>query len=338
MKYLSNKCPNCGSEILFDIDTNELKCEYCDTVIDIPETKSPNVKTALLCATRPIDNGNNFKQYICSSCGSRHNTISSKPITRCPSCGSVELTPTTSITIRPDNIVPFKINKKIASNLFSDWLGTRRFAPNNLKKMATNKKLTGFYVPAWNFSYDSFTTYNARIETGSGENTRTCSVRGSFSYSSNDEFISANRKFPSKIVDGDKANALKYLNVFRPEFLYGFNSSEANITEPQAIEELKTRAINECEELARQYARDQRTGTIVSITCNTNIDDVKSNFNYLPMWVNHYTYNNKKYTCFINGHSGKVIGKAPKSGWKIAFLVLGIAAAIALVATVIALA
>ena len=33
---------------------------------------------------------------------------------------------------------------------------------------------------------------------------------------------------------------------------------------------------------------------------------------------------------YVNGSTGKVAGKAPVSGWKVAFTVLGIAAAIAL--------
>ncbi len=337
MKYLSNKCPNCGSELQFDIDSNELKCDYCDTIIDIPEQKSDNVKTPSLCGTRPIDDGNNFKQYECSSCGSRHNTISSNPITRCPSCGSSDLQIVSSTTIRPDNIVPFRVNKDTAARLFGDWLATRRFAPNNLKLMASNKKLTGFYVPAWDFSYDSSTQYEARIETGSGENSRSYRVTGAFSYSSADEYVSANNNYNDNIFDIDKNAYIKNLNVFRPEFLYGFNSSEANISETQAIERLKSKAAFECENYAREDARSKRYGTITHIDCSTSVFNIKSNFNYLPMWVNHYSYNNKNYKCFISGQTGKVTGKSPKSAWKIGFLVAGILAAVVAVALAIML-
>ena len=52
------------------------------------------------------------------------------------------------------------------------------------------------------------------------------------------------------------------------------------------------------------------------------------NYLYVPIWSFDYKYKDKSYNCFINGVSGKVSGKSPKSGVKIFFTVLAILAGI----------
>jgi len=46
--------------------------------------------------------------------------------------------------------------------------------------------------------------------------------------------------------------------------------------------------------------------------------------------VGHHTFKKKNYNFYVNGSTGKISGKAPKSFWKILFFILGIAGAIAL--------
>ena len=56
----------------------------------------------------------------------------------------------------------------------------------------------------------------------------------------------------------------------------------------------------------------------------------------LPVYVGNTEYKNKKYELLINGQTGKVYGKAPKSPWKVfrffasAFLLVGAAIVLAM--------
>jgi hexosaminidase len=52
----------------------------------------------------------------------------------------------------------------------------------------------------------------------------------------------------------------------------------------------------------------------------------------LPLWLSSYRYGNKTYSFQVNGQTGAVAGARPYSIWKILFLVLTVAAAIALIA------
>ena len=65
---------------------------------------------------------------------------------------------------------------------------------------------------------------------------------------------------------------------------------------------------------------------IENFVCNTNFENMRYNYLYVPVWINNYKYKDKTYNCYINGITGKVSGNSPKSFWKILFTVLGICA------------
>ena len=54
----------------------------------------------------------------------------------------------------------------------------------------------------------------------------------------------------------------------------------------------------------------------------------------LPAWVAAYRYDNKSWRVLVNARSGEVQGERPWSKWKIAMLVIAIAAAIGAIALV----
>ena len=59
---------------------------------------------------------------------------------RCSSCGNTTLVKENLSVITPDGIVPFKISRKKAAEIFRNWVGKRKFAPNDLVQMAKLEK------------------------------------------------------------------------------------------------------------------------------------------------------------------------------------------------------
>jgi len=39
-EIINNKCKNCAGELIFDIDSQELKCIQCSSMVDIPEKQA----------------------------------------------------------------------------------------------------------------------------------------------------------------------------------------------------------------------------------------------------------------------------------------------------------
>ena len=48
-----------------------------------------------------------------------------------------------------------------------------------------------------------------------------------------------------------------------------------------------------------------------------NFQRQKAEYALLPVWVYYYSYHGKKYTYYINGQSGKILGKTPVSKGKV---------------------
>ena len=61
-----------------------------------------------------------------------------------------------------------------------------------------------------------------------------------------------------------------------------------------------------------------------SLKINTRYDSVTYKYVLLPVWFGLLNYNNKKYRFIVNGESGKIKAKYPKSAIKILSLIFGI--------------
>ena len=64
------KCPNCGGALIFDPAMGKLRCEFCDSIFDVPQAApkpQPRVDTrqrdAALAQMQPLP------VYVCRSCG-----------------------------------------------------------------------------------------------------------------------------------------------------------------------------------------------------------------------------------------------------------------------------
>lgn len=321
----SNKCPSCGSTLSFNPSTNSLHCGYCGGNYKVDSVAVTNEK-------RPYTTNAKFQettmaQYHCSSCGSNLNIYKDEEVKRCPNCGSIDLQKTNNISLVPDAIIPFAISKEKATENFNDWIKHRKFAPKDLKKLAKMGKLSGLYTPVWNFDCNTSTSYSGvGVNEHKDKNGEVHEERkhfsGSFSSVYNDITITANKQISTRTLlnlgDWDMSN----LKVYNTEYLCGFIGADIDFDIHESFKSFnnyinrweKNKAENSC----GSYDR------IENFSVHTHIYNQKYNYIYLPIWANYYTYKNKKYSCYINGHSGKVTGTAPKSFWKIFFLVLGI--------------
>ena len=63
---------------------------------------------------------------------------------------------------------------------------------------------------------------------------------------------------------------------------------------------------------------------------NSRFSDITYKYLMLPIWVSSFKYNDKIYQFMVNGQTGKVYGKTPVSGWKVALVVFLIILAIVL--------
>ena len=315
------QCKSCGGSLVFNPDGQNLICEHCKNKESIklnPQPANQIQYSTKLKFDQSLDCSSVFK---CQDCETKIASSLKKELTRCPSCGSKNLHKIHETQIHPMNIIPFKISKSKASSCYKKWINSRLFAPNNLKKMARQQKISGYYAPIYLFDFDATTHYSAH---GISERKRSDgSVDKSTRYindvliSQYDDYIySANRKISSELfrkMDGFDASAIiPYSN----EFMLGFMGLGTNRTIHSSLDLVEEEIAN-IEQSHIKSKLNLKSDDVDFFRANTTLSKVWCDYLYVPIWSNHYSYKGKDYHCYINGQTGKVTGKSPKSFWKI---------------------
>ncbi|MBQ8451676.1 MAG: hypothetical protein IJ538_02745 [Clostridia bacterium] len=331
------KCKNCGGKLVYSPEKQTLICENCESQDEIKKIHAENKKEAYSPRKEPLKRSANL--YVCKSCSSHLSSPGGEEIKRCPNCGNVELERVTNDEYIPDAILPFVVGKEKARENFRIWLKKRKFAPNNLVKLAKEGKITGFYTPVWNFDGHSVTEYSGvgvnEYRDGDKVKRTYHNFSGIIENDYQDEFVSANNQVGSETINKLSPWNLENLNVYDDSFVCGFIGSNCEKMLEAGKNEFSR--FVQSNDAFEAKSRQSRFDYIESFYSSTKIYDVKYNYLYFPLWVNHYTYKDKKYTSFINGQTGEVAGKSPKSFWKILFTVLGITAVVAAIVILIAL-
>ena len=149
----SYKCLCCGAPLVFDAQSQNLHCESCDNTFPI-ET---------MCAvsdceddsggaskydwehyeTRSYEDNSeiNLAGYTCPSCGAEITGDDTLGSTVCPYCGNSTIVKGQfDGSLRPDYIIPFKLNKKAAVTAFESDFKNAPFLPDSLKTKRKSKK------------------------------------------------------------------------------------------------------------------------------------------------------------------------------------------------------
>lgn len=336
------KCVSCGGELTYNPNGQNLICEYCESETalgELPQMTSfkREYKQDLVMEVDKDDT----KVYQCASCGSKSIQEGEKELNRCGSCGSNDISKVNEATIHPRHIFPFVLGKKEAGTIFEKWVKTRKFAPNDFKKLAKLKKITGVYVPVYGFDYLNQYSYsgtgvNVYKDRNGRERRSTRPVSGSHSERKENMLKSASGKFTDKIIRKLEGYNPANVKPYSCEFMFGMVGTETDVNIHTAYESMVKEQENMNYNQAKMEAR-RGFDDVDWFRCDTTISDVSLSYSYAPVWANYYRYKKKHYYCYINGQSGIVYGKSPKSFWKILFLVLGIVAGVAAVAGVVSM-
>lgn len=157
------KCPCCGGAIAFDSTIQKMKCPYCDTEFEM-ETLADYDKE--LKSEQPDDmnwepvsgeewqNGemDGLRSYVCKSCGGEIVGDENTAATACPFCGNpVVMMGQLSGALKPDYIIPFKLDKKAAKEALRKHYEGKRLLPKVFKDENHIDEVKGVYVPFWLF-------------------------------------------------------------------------------------------------------------------------------------------------------------------------------------------
>ena len=349
----SYKCPCCGAPLVFG--GNELRCESCDNTFPVETMQQMSEGMAEAGGESKYDWENyqprsyedtseiNLANYNCPSCGAQITGDDTLGSTVCPYCGqSTIVKGQFEGTLRPDYIIPFKVDKKAAMTAFEADFKNAPFLPDEFKSKKKIEEMAGVYVPFWMFDCDcdAYITYNAeRVTRWSDSN---------YNYTKTDYFKlfrAGSVGFANIPIDGSKKADDAYMEAVEPynyedavdfngAYLSGYLADKYDVSAEESIERANERVKN-----STIAAFNDTTGMFQMVTpdeSRVSFSNGKIGYSLLPVWMLNIKYLDKMYQFAINGQTGKVVGNYPvdegkkkKFFWKVAGICYAAAAVVA---------
>ena len=350
----SFKCPSCGADMAFDPKSGMLSCAFCDRKDEIiavnEDIEEYDFNTAEADASLN-DWGTETKTVECDNCGGKTVVPAGETTVKCAFCGSAKVVSTDELPgIKPESLVPFKIDKKKALDFFAAWIKKRRFAPFALKNEYRNDGLKGVYIPYWSYDTDTRSSYtgqagdyyyvtemhtvtvNGRTETKPHQvrKIRWRFVSGTYDKSFDDIIFNDSGNVDQKIIERIEPFHLNELVKYNPKFLAGF-AAERYKNGLKAVWERAKLHIGKILRGDITAIIKRGCDVVGTVNISTHFDNIKYKHMLLPVWISSYTFKNKIYNFYVNGQTGEVQGKSPKSALKIGgliFIILAIAVAL----------
>ncbi len=348
-------CKACGAEMIFEADTQSLKCKYCDCT-EFIEMDSEDIEEKDFFEyeeNEEHDWGNDECVIKCENCGAKTVVEPHMLADNCAFCGSPQISKLDENTgIIPESLIPFKIDKKKADEIFDKWLNKKFFIPKAAKKCTDSNKLKGVYIPHWTYDTDTHSSYSAQAGhyyyvtetkwvTENGERKQVSErvrkirwkhVSGNYNKFFDDILINASEKFNNKVLNSIEPFNFEDLVKYRAEFLSGFLAEHYTVDVKKGWEDAKT----EIKAKIRSGVKSKiHADEVRFLNINTSYDDVTYKHLLLPVWISTFNFKNKVYRCMINGQTGKIGGKIPLSVPKILLAVLGIIGVLGIIALIV---
>ncbi len=358
------KCKNCGGALEFNTAEQKLKCPFCDSVFNISDYATEDAKLDTQQADIPegnaqdaaapdefswdtnsqewTENENGMSVFVCKSCGGEIVGDENTAATSCPYCGNpVVMSGRLSGVLKPDFIIPFKLDKNAAKAKLKEYTNSKKFAPNAFRSNNKLEEIKGIYVPFWLFDSD----INAAVQY-QGTRVRTWSDK-KYDYTETsyfDVYRSGNMSFLNVPVDGstkmpdDLMESIEPFNFneavdFQTAYFAGYLADKYDVDMEASIPRANARIKKSSEDVLRNTA--QGYATLTTQNSSVRVLSGRSKYALYPVWLLNTKYNNETYTFAMNGQTGKFVGNVPVDKGKLAGLFAGASVGITAVVYVV---
>ncbi len=211
-------CPGCGSQMLFDIAGQQLKCGRCDRTMSIEEADEKEARQA----------GSSFAVDVltCPTCGAEIRAVNTAAASFCSYCGSSVMLEKQEGQefVPPETVIPFQITREQCFEKFRNMLKGSFCADHRLKKNISAEDFRGIYVP--------YHTYSGSVEGSATVEGSETKGDTSYYYKTrihlNHHYIGimhdASREMPDNISEAISISkdARDMVRPFSPAYLSGF--------------------------------------------------------------------------------------------------------------------
>ena len=342
------KCPCCDGAIAFDSGSQKMKCPYCDTEFDVE-----SIKSYLDDTTNPQQDDMNWEKsaggdwqtdeltglrtYVCESCGGEIVGDENTAATACPFCDNpVVMKGQFAGALRPDLVIPFKLDKKAAKEALKKHYSGKKLLPKVFKDENHIDEVKGIYVPFWLFDAEAHgnMTYKAtRVRSWSDSeyyHTQTMHYHvvraGSMPYKNVP--VDGSSKLDDQLMESIEPFDMKDAVDFKTAYLAGYLADKYDVDAEASITRANARIKSSTEEAFRSTVSGY--STVVRESSSVQLKNSSSKYALYPVWLLNTTWRGQKYTFAMNGQTGKMVGDLPVDKgamWRWFFSVFGLVTA-----------
>jgi len=308
---VSRKCPGCGSNIVYEPKFKSIVCHSCGGVFEVGTLNSKG-SFKIPDTGKMLREGQTFK---CDSCGAEVETDENTAATTCAFCGSPALVKSRLTNMyRPDAIIPFKVSRKEAEDLFTKFVSGAKRLPADYKNAKLKQKLTGLYVPFWlvdgkvHLAVDA-SAYRTRTEAASKVR-ETYAVTRSLDFNLRKVPFDGAKKISDRLMEAIEPFDTSEMIPFDGRLLQGFFAQKYDLTPIDMNERIQDRFYGYAmDEIALLFDGYEEFSVIAN---EADFSDYKITYCLMPVWFLNYEYNGLYYQFAINGQTGEVAGKLPE--------------------------
>lgn len=340
------QCPSCTGPLRFVGGSGRLECEYCGTSYDVAVIEQlyadkeqaaagadPQWDTSMAGDAWSEEEAAHIRVYGCPSCGAELLCDDTTAATACPYCGNPTVVPGQFTgQLRPDYVIPFKLDKAAAVAALKRYYKGKRFLPKTFADGNHIGEVKGVYVPFWLFNgeADADMRFRGTIvhvhRTGDEEVTVTEHYRVARSGSVAFERIpvDGSSKMPDAHMDAIEPFAYGELKPFSSAYLPGFLADkydqDAEACGQRANARIRASAQDAFTATAGGYA------TLVPEHSDIRLRRGEVKYALLPVWMLSTKWAGRDFLFAMNGQTGKLIGDLPVDWRKFWLWFIGISA------------
>lgn len=335
------KCPKCDGALEYNPSYSKMECPYCGSVFE-PQMEKPDEQkqieeeisqsNAALEGESWVFNAETAETmecniYRCTSCGGELVVNGVESSTFCAYCGQPTIVfSRVSKELKPKYIIPFRVNKEQAMDIFRARTRQSEFVPDVVHNIKPDM-IRGIYVPHFiqDFYYYFKGIYCSKYYSGDRVYVREadCFFK--------DTYLEASTQVNDFTSQYLQPYHLKDLQPFHVNYMSGFYADKFDVSDVSNTE----RYIMTIDYMFdRAVRRSVPEKTVNETKTESKYEIRRSDYVLLPVWFVTFRYNKEPYTMMINGQTGKIVGSLPIDDGKV-FKKIAVNSLIALVPSIL---
>lgn len=340
------KCPCCDGAIEFDSQLQKMKCPFCDSEFEMETLKQYDAELN----AQPQENMNwdtaagtewqpgeeeGLRVYTCNTCGGEIVADETTGASECPFCGNpVVMTGQFAGDLKPDLVIPFKVDKKGAIAALKNHYKGKILLPKVFKDQNHIKEVKGLYVPVWLFDTDAdaHVCYKAsRVRSWSDSNydyteTSYFSVTRAGGIGFDNVPVDGSTKMDDTMMESIEPFRVEDGVDFQTAYLSGYLADKYDVNAEQSIARANERIKNSTEQAFADTV--QGYTSVVPVHTSIQLQNGRARYALYPVWILNTQWNGQKFTFGINGQTGKIAGDLPMDKGLLRKWQLGVGAAV----------